>query len=352
MIEKALKQLLAEKPPASQVHQVLAKAMLQQALAQGGGGSKPSAAAKPTSATSALTTASPAAVAAAAANIPTFSLTGTKRALLVGINYFGTKAELSGCVNDVSTMKQLITNNGWQESNITVLTDDPKMRTTVPTYANILKALKDFSGLAKPGDHLFLHFSGHGTQIPDDDGDEESGQDQGLVPADYTKAGILRDDDVFEAVCTPLPAGCKLTCVIDCCHSGSIIDLPWSFVASTEALGQARASVSAAWKQPQKPISVKALVIMFSGCKDTQESADVDNIASFGSGGQGAGGALVSSFVAAMKQSPEMPVLQLLSTIQKGLKQRGYTQVPQLSASHPLPLTTMFTLVDQRSRAK
>jgi metacaspase-1 len=32
-----------------------------------------------------------------------------------------------------------------------------------------------------------MHYSGHGTQIPDDDGDEADGMDEALCPVDYQK---------------------------------------------------------------------------------------------------------------------------------------------------------------------
>ena len=44
------------------------------------------------------------------------------------------------------------------------------------------------------GDRLFFHFSGHGSTIPDDDGDEVSGLDQCLVPLDAARP--IRDDEL------------------------------------------------------------------------------------------------------------------------------------------------------------
>lgn len=41
----------------------------------------------------------------------------------------------------------------------------------------------------KAGDSLFFHYSGHGGQQKDTNGDEESGMDDTLVPVDYQSAG-------------------------------------------------------------------------------------------------------------------------------------------------------------------
>jgi hypothetical protein len=56
---------------------------------------------------------------------------------------------------------------------------------------------------ARPGDHLVFLFSGHGVEIPDDNGDEAGGRDQSFVPYDYisgrTEDGArtnLRDDEL------------------------------------------------------------------------------------------------------------------------------------------------------------
>jgi hypothetical protein len=83
------------------------------------------------------------------------NFTGTRRAVMVGINYVGQQGELSGCHNDVGNMKEYIKDiHGFHESNITVLMDDGKH--TNPTRDNILKAYSDLVAASQPGDAVFI----------------------------------------------------------------------------------------------------------------------------------------------------------------------------------------------------
>lgn len=156
---------------------------------------------------------------------------GTKRAVMIGINYIGDDpGELSGCHNDVLNMIEYIKDcHGFEDENITILMDDGEH--TPPTSANIMAAYKKIVKDAQPGDAIFCHYSGHGCSIKDDEREEADGKDEALCPVDYQKAGVIRDDDVYDTLVAPMPKGVLLTCVMDCCHSGTILDLPYSFLA-------------------------------------------------------------------------------------------------------------------------
>lgn len=157
-----------------------------------------------------------------------------RKAVLVGINYVGTKAQLAGCHNDVETMKRHLMSNGFDASEeMRLLLDDNQHE--YPSHANILDAMKWLVKGAKKGDSLFFHYSGHGTSMADDDGDEADGKDEAMVPADYAEAGMCRDDEILKALVLSLPQGVRLTCIFDCCHSGTIMDLPFVFKADNEA---------------------------------------------------------------------------------------------------------------------
>lgn len=171
---------------------------------------------------------------------------GRTKALLIGINYVGQNGELAGCVNDVKMMRRFLDEQGFSgaKDRMRVLTDDQDRPTSgdgQPTGQNIIKGMEWLLQDARPGDSLFLHYSGHGGQAKDDANDEEDGMDETLIPSDYQKSGQIRDDTVFKMLVAPLKKDVQLVCVFDCCHSGTILDLPYMFYGD-EAGCQALAS--------------------------------------------------------------------------------------------------------------
>ncbi|RDX87822.1 Metacaspase-7, partial [Mucuna pruriens] len=108
-----------------------------------------------------------------------------KRAVLIGCNYPGTKAELKGCINDVWRMHKCLNKiYGFPEKDIIVLIDTNHSYTQ-PTGKNIRLALSKLVRSAKPGDVLFVHYSGHGTRLPaETDEEDDTGYDECIVPTD------------------------------------------------------------------------------------------------------------------------------------------------------------------------
>ena len=98
----------------------------------------------------------------------------------------------------------------------------------MPTKQNILNGFKWLVKGARSGDSLFVHYSGHGGTQEDTNGDEPDGQDETLIPVDYEKNGVIVDDLIHEILVAGLPQGVRLTAIMDCCHSGSIFDLPYT----------------------------------------------------------------------------------------------------------------------------
>mmetsp|Transcript_18635 Transcript_18635/g.26294 ORF Transcript_18635/g.26294 Transcript_18635/m.26294 type:complete len:312 (+) Transcript_18635:198-1133(+) len=155
---------------------------------------------------------------------------GRRRAVLVGINYIGQQGQLSGCHNDVHNIKDYLINvQGFREQDMLIMMDDG--RSHAPTRDNILKALKRVTEYSQPGDVVFFHYSGHGGQVRDVSGDEEDGYDETLIPVDFKRSGQIIDDVLSDVLVKPLKEGVTLTALMDCCHSGTVLDLPYRFDA-------------------------------------------------------------------------------------------------------------------------
>ncbi len=87
--------------------------------------------------------------------------TGRRKALLIGINYFGQKGQLRGCINDVKNMSTYLNGNfGYAREDMVILTDDQHNPMSQPTRQNILRAMHWLVKDAKPNDSLFFHYSG------------------------------------------------------------------------------------------------------------------------------------------------------------------------------------------------
>ena len=134
---------------------------------------------------------------------------GNKKALLIGINYFGQRGELKGCINDVNNIKNLIQSRGFRESAMVILTDDQRDPQFQPTRENIIEGMLWLVSGAQPNDSLFFHYSGHGSKTGDHDGDEVDESDETICPLDYKSAGQIVDDEMNALLVQQLPRGAR-----------------------------------------------------------------------------------------------------------------------------------------------
>ena len=153
----------------------------------------------------------------------------SRYALLIGI---GDYPEDSGWNkihgdNDISIIKPTLIRQGFPEDAIFQLLD------SAATKDNILKAFDDLAARLRSGDVAYIHFSGHGQQVSDLNGDEEDGFDEAWIPFDAKKKyeiGVYEGnnhliDDELNAIFTRLRvrvgAKGKIIVIADACHSGS-----------------------------------------------------------------------------------------------------------------------------------
>lgn len=244
---------------------------------------------------------------------------------MIGINYRGTRAELRGCIKDVHNMQRLLTETfGWRPDAIRTLTDDNPRH--MPTRENIIKQLHWLADGARAGDVLFFHYSGHGAQKEDPHGYEEDGMNETIIPVDFQSSGQITDDEISDIIVKPLPEGLRLTAVMDCCHSGTGLDLPFTF------------RPRGGWKEETNPFHSACDVQMFSGCEDDDTSADAAD--PYGQ----PGGAMTTAFceVLRSRHAPSYP--EFMQFLHLTMKQKRFKQRPQLTSTQAFEYSRPFNL--------
>jgi len=151
-----------------------------------------------------------------------------KKAFLVGVNDYAPVGpggpDLNGCVNDVKDMATTLTAPGFVPSNPSTLRICTNARAT---RANIMNGVKWLVTGAQSGDLLVFYYSGHGSQVADLEGDEIDKLDETICPHDFATAGMIKDDDLRQALAGVKP-GVLLEVLFDSCHSGTATRNPTS----------------------------------------------------------------------------------------------------------------------------
>jgi len=150
-----------------------------------------------------------------------------KRALLIGVSKY-TRGQKGDWWNlnterDVELLQQvLISKFQFKQEKIKVLKTKEET-----THQAIVETFRSFLiEPTKPGDIIYFHYSGHGAQTLDENGDEIDGLDETLVPSDYVSRKVhsndILDDEIgtlLEELTQKRPANATLS--FDCCFSGT-----------------------------------------------------------------------------------------------------------------------------------
>jgi len=216
------------------------------------------------------------------------------RALIVGINKYENPAnELRGCLNDAQQVAGLLPRLGFQSA------DDVRMVCDDRASADEVRArLRWLLADAGPEDVLFFHFSGHGGQIVDRDGDENSPQygkvadnlDEFIVPWDFDWAKpetMILDDELHQLLIDAnIPSTTSVTLLMDCCHSSTLLRSVVSLSAHPSARRCIPMPVDLEHRLLYQPpaggrrrrrfgrCSVNGGAILIAGCRPEQTSAD------------------------------------------------------------------------------
>ena len=327
---------------------------------------------------------------------------GKRKALIIGINYLRCqRGQLRGCINDANNIARFMGEH-FGFSEIRLMTDDtPPNSPNHPIKQNMIQGMNWLVSGAKPGDSFFFHFSGHGGQSEDKSkfpflfnffkfiyllflfsgvfSLEDDGLNETICPADYQQSGMIVDDDLHDILVRGLPEGCKFTAIFDSCHSGTALDLPYIFkpaagqfknahkaeedrfwgrhkaqmkdekkksgitgFLSTHVGGEISHQVKKKVRQTlnEKKNTTKAIVVMFSGCRDDQTSADTTMA-------NQATGAMSFSFMQTLRANSNAISYEGLLEGMRNVLHNGsktFTQLPQMSYGRPMDMTENFTM--------
>lgn len=202
----------------------------------------------------------------------------TKRALVIGLGEQEDKAwaKINGD-NDVPLVVEMLRSAGFK--NIDTLVNSKA------TKAGIVASFRKLESRCKKGDVVYIHFSGHGQQMTDCEGDESDGLDEAWIPYDAYKKYCakdrgekhLSDDEVgrmLMAIRSHVGPNGKILVVVDACHSGS----------ATREPDADEGAVRGTWdnfiipESRRKRTKTKAVVqdwLSISACKDYQNNYEM-----------------------------------------------------------------------------
>lgn len=266
-----------------------------------------------------------------------------RKALCVGINKFQHLPQgnwLNGCVNDTADMISILTEYmGFTNDDIVRLVDDKA------TKDDIMENLIEMVNGAKEGkyENLVFSISSHGTQVPDENGDEESDMaDEAFCPTDLIQKGdiwdpdhIIIDDELYDLF-IQLPENVSLECFFDTCHSGTglkaidlLLDRKPRFLPppSLEAFERVKTRSPRSMAMSLKEKGLSTHHVLWAACRSDQTSADA-NI-----GGTWHGAFTYYLCENINKSQNKLARKDLLSKVRADLKKNNYDQIPQLETN-------------------
>lgn len=249
-----------------------------------------------------------------------------KYALCIGINnYPGTENDLAGCRNDADDWAAALMARGF---------DTRRLVDAAASGAAIRTGLRDLLTRATPGDAVVITYSGHGTWVPDDDGDEPDHRDEALCPHDIATNGPLLDDELYELFGLAAP-GVRTVLISDSCHSGTLTRLnrpigdrpgrtrflpPSAFLTADQRRRAAAASRTRA-------TGPRSTALLLAGCRDDEYSYD----ASFGGRANGAFTYVALSVLESLGEGATYR--DWMEAIRAQLPSQDYPQTPGLQAT-------------------
>lgn len=262
---------------------------------------------------------------------------------MIGINYESVPiATLAGCISDAERIHSFLIEKDYPESSILLLTDKSGVKSSrLPNKENILKAFRWLLSAAPASDFEnesswdtqkgpvkhFFHYSGHGSQVRDSNDTIRGGFDDTICPLDIMSVGQILDTEIRTQLVDKIRSDSSMYCTFDCCHSGTIMDLPFVYKTRTKGI-----------EKCGKTSEPKAEILCLSACFDSQTSADlcINNVNT---------GITTAAFLYCMSLSGDLTYRVLIDTVREfATTNHIFSQQATLSFSHNHLLEGTFSL--------
>eukprot|EP00122_Pirum_gemmata_P017827 Pgem_evm1s16705 len=238
-----------------------------------------------------------------------------QKALLFGLNYENTDYELMGCVNDVINMSTWLKKHGFECETYTTNAEC----TAIKMVEKLFKL--SVESHVQELDIVWIQYSGHGSYILDNQGDERDGYDETICPSDMMQIS----DDLFSELWHLFNPRTKVIFMCDSCHSGTIGDLPYSFSPDQISI-------------KENNTLYKNRIICLSGCLDEQTSMDAYLPDIVNKDVYKYSGAMTNHLLQVLYEDEEViaDVFEIVKRLHSKLKEAGFTQIPQLTSTYEL----------------
>jgi hypothetical protein len=251
---------------------------------------------------------------------------GLVKVLLVGIDYEGSPYQLSGCINDINNIKQDLQRYYPSCNNYRVITDRSDIK---PTKQNILAGFDWLVADLQPGQNVYFHFSGHGDLITDVNGIRPSKQNCCIYAINAGRLETILDKEI--PLEKNLPEGSKCISVMDACHSGTAMELRYNWTTPT--------ATTIVMSENTIFPETRGNILNLSACADGDVAIEVTD-----NSGRGAGPLTFALRECMREHGTAIKMNELLWHIRDVMKQKGLSQMPQMSTGRRIDPNIAFDL--------
>jgi hypothetical protein len=210
------------------------------------------------------------------------------------------------------------------------------------TTDGIIAALNWLVEGTKPGDVIVFHYSGHGSQLPSSN--EADGYEEIICPVDLNWLDKVITDDTLRTIFNKVPNGVNTTVILDCCHSGTMLDQTGTLEVTKDIKPTKATKDSRYWAPPAKIAKklkaktvvdwqaskdVNATALLIAGCHANQTSADTSI------NGQPCGAA-TAALLKSANANTTISYKTLVTEMSDFMVTNKYAQIPELDGDSSL----------------